>query len=370
MRQHFDVLIIGSGAAAYAAAIYARRYNLIVGIVEKSFGGYTAVAGIIENYPGAPKMNGFDLMGKMKAQAVDELGAEIIEGEATIVKNEYHCFEVKLQADPSHPTGLRSPKPQAADVILQAKTLILATGMEHRSLNLPREAEYKAKGVHYCATCDGPVYKGKLVAVVGGGDSAVKSANQLVDMGASHVTLIVREDNVDRAEPINRDRLMERVAAGTVTVLYGTEVTEYLGGPPLQAIRLSSNPSQPPLASRGGGATFPPLGARGGEGELPVSALFIEIGSVPRNALAKELGVILNQRGEIHVDPVTMTTNVDGVFACGDVTDASGVFKQIVTGAAQGAIAATSAYKDISQHGRACDMHAVAVTPPMLPAVT
>lgn len=346
----YDVLIIGSGAAAYAAAIYARRYNLSVGIVEKSFGGYTAVAGIIENYPGTPKMDGFELMQKMQSQAVEELGAEIIEGEATIVKNEYHCFEVKLPA--------ASSQPQAENTILQAKTLILATGMEHRILNLPREAEYKAKGVHYCATCDGPVYKGKRVAVVGGGDSAVKSANQLSDMGASHVSLIVREDNVDRAEPINRDRLMKHVKAGKIDILYGTEITEYLGGPPLEGVRLHRFVS-PPLTE----------GGQGGVDTLDVRAVFIEIGATPRTALAKELGVILNQRGEVHVDPLTMATNVDGIFACGDVTDASGAFKQIVTGASQGAIAATSAYKDISQHGRACDMHAVAIAPPMLPAV-
>lgn len=336
-----DVLIIGSGAAAYAAAIYARRYNLSVGIVEKVFGGYTAVAGVIENYPGTPKIDGFELMEKMKTQAVSELGAEIVEGEASLVKNEYHCFQVRTQN--------AERKTSDDDLLLQAKTLILATGMEHRTLNLPRENEYQAKGVHYCATCDGPVYKGKRVAVVGGGDSAVKSANQLVDMGASHVTLIVREDNVDRAEPINRDRLTERVNAGNATILYETEVTEYLGGPPLQGLKLSKS--------------------NAGSDTLDVVAVFIEVGALPRNALAKELGVIVNQRGEVHVDPITMATNVDGVFACGDVTDASGSFKQIVTGAAQGAIAATSAYKDISQHGRACAMHAVAIPPNILPAV-
>ncbi len=349
----YDVLIIGSGAAAYAAAIYARRYNLSVGIVEKSFGGYTAVAGIIENYPGTPKMDGFELMEKMKQQAVGELGAEIIEGEATLVKNEYHCFQVQSSEGRVQSSG-------KGKLLLQAKTLILAMGMEHRTLKLPREAEYQAKGVHYCATCDGPVYKGKPVAVIGGGDSAVKSANQLADMGAAHVSLIVREENVDRAEPINRDRLMERVAAGKISILYETEVREYLGGPPLQGVRLNKTVS-PPLAE----------GGRGGVSDtINLNAVFIEIGAIPRNALAKELGVILNQRGEVHVDPITMATNVDGVFACGDLTDASGSFKQIVTGAAQGAIAATSAYRDISQHGRACEMHAVAVPPPMLPAVT
>lgn len=341
--KSFDVLIIGSGAAAYSAAIYARRYNLTVGIVAKLFGGYTAVAGVIENYPGTPNIDGFELMERMKKQAVDWLGAEVIEGEAAIVKNEYHCFAIAV--DSRQATGDRSK-----EMVLQAKTLILATGMEHRTLSIPREAEYRARGVHYCVTCDGPVYKGKPVAVVGGGDGAVKGAVQLVDMGVSHVTLIVREDNVDRAEPINYDRLMERVTAGKVTILYSTEVREYLGGPPLAGVRLSRTHDE--------------------RDTLDVAAIFIEIGAVPRNALARELGVTLNARGEVRVDPVTMVTNVDGVFACGDVTDASGSFKQIVTGAAQGAIAATSAYRDISVHGRACNMHAVAIPPNILPTVT
>lgn len=336
--KSFDILIIGSGAAAYAAAIYARRYNLATGIVEKSFGGYTAISGVIENYPGTPKIDGYELMRAMRKQAVDDLGTEVIEGEAAIVKNEYHCFEVRTQN-----------AERRTDVILQAKTLIIATGMEHRTLNLPREAEFTARGVHSCATCDGPLYRGKSVAVVGGGDSAVKSANQLVDMGAARVFLVVREDNVDRAEPINRDRLTAHVASGKAVRCFGTAVAEYLGGPPLTGIRLSK-PCD-------------------GNETLDVAAVFIEIGSKPRSALAKELGVILNERGEVHVDPVTMATNVDGVFACGDVTDASGAFKQIVTGAAQGAIAATSAYRDISQHGRACTMHAVAIPPNMLPTI-
>lgn len=335
----YDVLIVGSGAAAYAAATYARRYNLTVGMVQKMFGGETATAGMIENYPGFQAIDGFALMEAMREQAT-ALGAEIIDGEAMVVKNEYHCFEVRIE------TGDVRPENR---VFLQAKTLIVATGMEHRTLGLPREAAFKTKGVHHCVTCDGPVYRGKRVAVVGGGDSAVKGVNQLADL-ACEVFLIAREANVDRAEPVNRDRLMERVSSGKVHLLLGTEVREYLGGPPLTGVRLSQRFD--------------------GKDTLEVAAVFLAIGAVPRNELAKTLGVRLTKRGEVHVDPATMATNVDGVFACGDVTDASGSFKQIVTGAAQGAIAATSAYKDISQHGHACPIHAVAVPPDMLPAVT
>ncbi|MDO8425637.1 MAG: FAD-dependent oxidoreductase [bacterium] len=337
-QQSFDLLIIGGGAAGYSAAMYARRYRLSVGVVEgKQFGGYTALAGVIENYPGVLQANGLELVQNMKRQAVDALGAVVIDGEATAVTGERHCFEVTVEG-----------------VVHHAKTLIIATGMEHRTLGLPREEEFRQRGVHFCATCDGPVYAGKRVAVVGGGDAAVKSANQLVDMGAAQVSLIVREDVLGNVEPINRERLEERVASGVVAVLYNSEVVEYLGGPPLSGVRLRV-------------AVLPSLQ----EGDtLAISAVFIAIGAVPRTALAEQLGVRLTARGEIDVESETMQTNVDGVYAAGDVCDAAWGFKQTITSAAQGAIAATSAYRDVTVHGgSACSMHAIALPPGALPAV-
>ncbi|MDO8462927.1 MAG: FAD-dependent oxidoreductase [bacterium] len=333
-QQPYDLLIIGGGAAGYAAAIYARRYNLSVGLIEgPTFGGYTALAGVIENYPGVPQADGFELMRNMRQQAVEELGTEIIEGEASAVTGARHCFSVTV-----------------GDATYAAKTLIFATGMEHRKLGLPQEEEYERRGLHYCPTCDGPVYAGKPVAVVGGGDSAVKSANQLADMGASRVVLIAREDNVDRAEPINRDRLDARVRAGKVTVFYENEVIAYLGGPPLSGVHLKQ-----------------PVD---GEDRLDVAAVFIAIGSVPRSALAVSLGVRTDEHGEIDVEAETMATNVEGVYAAGDVADAAWGFKQTVTSVAQGAIAATSVYRDLGEHAAiACAMHAVAIPAAALPAV-
>lgn len=330
----FDVLIIGGGAAGYSAAIYARRYGLTVGIVEGVlYGGYTALAGTLENYPGARAVDGATLMQTMRAQAVEDLGAVAIEGEATAVTGERHCFTATV-----------------GDAAVEGKTLILATGTEHRMLGLPREGEYRQRGVHVCATCDGPVYAGKVVAVVGGGDSAVKSANQLADMGAAHVYLIVREDNADRAEPINRERLDARVREGRITVLYENEIVAYLGGPPLTGVRLRA----------------PVDGAE----TLDVRAVFVAIGSTPRSGLARTLGVRLTERDEIDVEAETMRTNVDGVYAAGDVCDAAWGFKQTITSAAQGAIAATSAYKDLGAHAAtACPMHAMALPPAALPAV-
>lgn len=318
--KYYDTIIVGGGAAAYAAAIYAGRYNVKTLLVERDFGGETALAGVIENYPGFKAVDGFELMKGMKEQTT-ALGVEIVDGDVQLLKNEYHCFQVKI-----------------GNETYQGKTVIVATGMEHRKLGIPREDELKGKGVHYCVTCDGPLFKGKKVGIVGGGDSAVKGANQLSDMGAEHVYLFVREDNVNRAEPINRDRLKEKK---NVTVLYTTEVKELIGEKLLESIRISKKFQ--------------------GKDIVELRGLFVAIGAIPRGELPKQLGVTFDQRDQIDVDPRTMKTNVDGVFAAGDITNASGSFKQIVTGAAQGAIAATSAYLDIQTHPNVCELHAVPV---------
>ncbi len=314
----YDTIIIGGGAAAYSAAIYAARYNLKTLLIQKVFGGETLLAGVIHNWPGAGKdgIDGFDLMQKMKEQAVDT-GVEIVDGVADLVSQKRHCMTVKV-----------------GDVEYVGMTLILTVGMEHRTLGLDREDDFKGNGVHSCATCDGPLYKGKKVAVVGGGDSAVKTANQLLDMGVVHVFMIVREDNLDRAEPANLDELKAR---SEVSYVYNNEVTAFSGDKKVAGVTLKE-------------------GFEGSK-ELALDAVFVEIGSLPRADLAKQLGTDFDERGQINVDPYTMATDIDGVFAAGDVTNASAGFKQIVTASAQGAVAATSAYKDTKEHADMCLQH-------------
>lgn len=315
--KSYDTIIIGGGAAAYAAGIYAKRYEMSVLLIEEEPGGETALAWTVENYPGFKSIDGFELMQKMMEQAKD-LGVEVVEGKATLVKNQHHCFQVSVDQE-----------------TYQGKTIILATGSARRKLGLPREDELKGKGVHYCMTCDGPIYKGKIIAIAGGGDAAVKAGNLASEYG-NQVYLIVREDNLKRAEPINLERLQKK---SNVKIIFKTEVKEIVGEKFLSGVKLAS-----------------------GE-ELATDALFVEIGAIPRVDLAKELEVKLDERGYIDADPRTMLTNVDGVFAAGDVTNATGAFKQIVTGAAQGAIAATSAFKDLGDHGRdVCELHARPVT--------
>lgn len=316
----YDTIIIGGGAAAYSAAMYASRYNLKVLIIQENYGGYTATSGKVENYPGFKTIDGYDLMEKIKEHALS-YKVDVTEGKAEVVSDNYHCFEIK-----------------AGKKTFNGKTIILAMGMEHRKLPAAGAENLENKGVHYCATCDGPLYKGKIVAVVGGGDSAVKAGNQLVDMGAKKVYMIAREKDLSRAEPVNLEQLQKKIKAGKAVVLSEMEIREVLGKNKVEAIKLSRKWQ--------------------GKDELKLNGIFVEIGSVPRGELPKKLGVRLDAHGQIDVDPRTCETSVDGVFAAGDASNASGAFKQIITAAAQGALAATSAYKDASEHGGACLYHA------------
>ena len=318
--KYYDTLIVGGGVSAYSAAMYGARYNLKVLLIQENYGGYTATSGKVENYPGFKSIDGYDLMEKIKEHALS-YKVEVAEGKAEVVSNNYHCFEIK-----------------AGKKTFNGKTVILAMGMEHRKLSAVGAERLENKGVHYCATCDGPLYKGKIVAVIGGGDSAVKAGNQMADMGAKKVYMIVREGDLSRAEPINLKRLDEKIKSGKVMVLPETEISEALGKNKVEAVKLSKEWK--------------------GKNELKLDGLFVEIGSVPRGELSKSLGVRLDSRGQIDVDPRTGATSIDGVFAAGDACNASGAFKQIITAAAQGAIAATSAYKDVSEHGGACLYHA------------
>ena len=155
--MNYDLIIIGSGAAGLSAALYAGRYRMKTLVIGDAFGGYTSIAGPIENYPGYMKIDGFDLMMNMKAQ-VEGVGNEVMDDRVVdMKKQESGCFTVTTASGKEY----------------FSNTLIVATGTEHRRLGLPNEKELTAKGVHYCVTCDGPVYTGKIIAMVGGGDASV-----------------------------------------------------------------------------------------------------------------------------------------------------------------------------------------------------
>ena len=315
--QVYDTIIIGGGAAGLSAAIYAGRYLMKTLVVEgHEPGGETAVAWIIENYPGVPKVDGFDLIQIMRGQA-KEVGTAVAPEAAKSVTVRNHCFTIVGESGQEY----------------YGKTLVFAHGSRRRRLGLPREKELLGRGVSYCVTCDAPLYKNKTIAIVGGGDASVKGAI-LAAQYAAKVYLIVREAKLN-AEPANYEVFKQKQ---NIEVLYETEVTEIVGETALAGVVLSRSYQ--------------------GNSRLNLGGLFIEIGAEPNTALPQSLGVAVDAQGFVVVDPM-MKTNIDGVYAAGDITNATGSFKQDIVAASQGAIAATSAYRDLGIHGgQACVVHA------------
>ena len=304
------VLIIGAGPAGYTAAIYAARANLApVLVAGLQPGGQLTITTDVENYPGfAETIQGPWLMEQMAAQAA-HVGTEII-------------YDIITKVDFS------GPKFRAwsdAGVEFEADAVIIATGAQARWLGLDSEAAYQGAGVSACATCDGFFYRGKRVAVIGGGNTAVEEALYLTHH-ASHVTLVHRRDTF-RAERILQDRLF---ANPKISVIWDHAVDEILGG------------GQPPVVT---GLRLKNV-RTGAMQELPVDGVFIAIGHSPTTSVFAGQ-VKTDSEGYIVTRPGTTETSVPGVFAAGDVQDK--IYRQAVTAAGTGCMAALEAEKFLAQ---------------------
>ena len=304
----YDVIIAGQGAAAYSAALYAARYQMNSLVIGEIFGGETAIGGLIENYPGQPEIDGFDLMMKFREQ-VEKYDVPVIDDKVTDLEKEGSNWKITTSQSENY----------------YSSTVIWAIGRERRKLNLDHEEDWIGKGVSYCSTCDAPLHRDNVVAVVGGGSAAVEGAI-LLSRYAEQVYIVYRRGKFTRPEPVNVDRLHH---TNNIDQVMNTNVIGLKGEMGLTGIVLDNE--------------------HNGTTELDLDGLFIEIGADPRVDTPKKLGVDLNDMEEIKVDK-HMSTNIQGFFAAGDVTDASGNLKQTVTAAAQGAIAATTAYQDIINH--------------------
>ena len=306
--QTYDVVIAGQGAAAFSAGMYAARYQIKPIIIGETFGGETAIGGLIENYPGYPEIDGFDLMMKFRESA-DKYDVPVVDDKVISISKSGNCFEINT----------------AGDNKFLAVSVILAVGRERRTLNLQHEEEWTGRGVSYCSVCDAPLHRGNTVSVVGGGDSAVKGAS-LLSKYAEKVYIIYRKDSFTRPEPVNLRHLEE---SQNIEAIFNTNVIGLKGVDGLQSIVLDRK--------------------HNGMNEIEVDGIFIEIGADPRIDLAKQLNIELNDIDEIVVDKMGRT-NVNGIMAAGDVTDASGDLKQTITAASQGALAATASYEWVSAH--------------------
>ncbi|MHA1193743.1 MAG: NAD(P)/FAD-dependent oxidoreductase [Promethearchaeota archaeon] len=240
LEKTYDLIVLGGGPTAIACAIYAARFAMDVLIVGKVFGGLIATTDIVENYPGITSISGQGLM-EMFKNHMNSLSIPYISDEIRSIENveDYFVLHSFFQK-------------------FKAKSICIATGSERRKLGVPGEDEFAGKGVSYCATCDGPFYKDKVVCVIGGSDSAAKEALFLAQ-NVKKVYIIYRKEEI-RAEPINKKR-------------------------------------------------------------LEVDGVFIEIGSIPNSVIAQRIGIKTNEKGEIIINRKS-ETNIPGIFAAGDVADA------------------------------------------------
>ncbi|MFC1721455.1 NAD(P)/FAD-dependent oxidoreductase [Patescibacteria group bacterium] len=297
-----DVIIIGTGAAGYTAAIYAQRYGLKPLLIGETPGGTAVNAFKIENYPGFPSITGIELMDKFRAHA-EGLKVEIVDMKVDKIEPKGDSFVVATSDGNTH----------------EAKTVVLALGTVRRKLGVPGEKELDGKGVAYCATCDAPFFKDKTVAVVGGSDAATMAA-MLLTQYAPQVYIIARGDHL-KGEPIWIKRVEK---SNQVEVILNTNVTKVNGDKMVESIELDK-PYQ-------------------GKDKLELQGVFIEIGAEPASELAEQLNLDLNEGKRIKVDNL-QATSLPGVYAAGDITNKTGRFEQIINSAYQGAQAAYSAFQ-------------------------
>lgn len=308
MEKIYDMIVVGGGPGGYTAALYGARAGLDVLVIERmSVGGQMALTGDIDNYPGFDEgIDGFTLGMRMQAGA-ERFGA----------KTEYASV---TELVPGTPITVRT---DAGDYL--SRTVVFATGAYPRKLGIPEEESLVGQGIHYCAHCDGRFYKGKTVAVVGGGNSAAEDALYLSHL-ASKVYLIHRRDEL-RADKIYKIALE---GAENVEILYNSTVASLVHDERVRSLRISST-------------------VGGGESEIEIDALFVSVGRVPESALLDGIAE-LDPSGYVVADETTRTT-AEGIFAVGDVR--TKVLRQVITAAADGATAAYYAEKYISSSEKA-----------------
>ncbi|MFM1817303.1 MAG: Alkyl hydroperoxide reductase subunit [Pseudomonadota bacterium] len=302
-KEPFDVLVVGGGPAGAAAAVYAARKGIRVGVAAERMGGQTNDTMAIENYISVLETDGPKFSAALEAQ-VRHYGVDIM------------GLQRAAQLMPAGPDGLVQIQTESG-ATLKAKTVILSTGARWRNVNVPGEAEYKNKGVAYCPHCDGPLFKGKRTAVIGGGNSGIEAAIDLAGI-VEHVTVI------EFAEQLKADAVLvaKLNSLPNVTVHTNAQTTEITGdGSKVNGIRYKDR-------------------ATGAEHHVALEGVFVQIGLVPNTEWLKGT-VELSKFGEVMVD-AKGHTNVPGVFAAGDCTTVP--YKQIVIAAGEGAKAALSAF--------------------------
>ncbi len=313
-NNQYDFIIIGAGVAGLAAGMYGGRLglkSLVLGTSSSSelpIGGVITTTNVVENYPGFIRLTGTELADKIRDHALD-------------YKELVSIKEEKVQNVEKSKSGFSAKTDKA---VYLGKTILFATGTKWKKLpdTVKGSREFENRGVCYCAICDGPLYRNRTLAVVGGSDSAAKDA-LLLSEHAKKVYIIYRGEKI-RPEPINLQRIEQNKK---IEVINNTNVLEIKGKQCVESVVLDK--------------------AYLGKKELLLDGVFVAIGHIVLSELAKPLGVNLNEKSEIIINHKTSETNIAGVFAAGDVADKQ--FKQAITGVAEGCTAAFSAYEYINK---------------------
>jgi len=300
----YDLIIVGAGPAGITAGIYAARKRMDFLIITKDLGGQATWSGDIENYTGYQFITGPELVGKFE-EHLRKHGIKLNENEEVVqLRRKDNLIEVKSNKD-----------------AYLSKTVIIASGKRSKELGIPSEAEFKNRGLTYCATCDGPLFADRDVAVVGGGNSALDATLQLINI-ANHIYLINIAHELT-GDPIMGEKIKK---SEKVSILNNTRITRVIGEKMVTGIGIREETGSPDK-----------------EKNLDVQGVFVEIGLIPNSEFAE--GVDKNENGEIMVD-CRNRTNITGVFAAGDVTNVPG--KQIIIAAGEGATATLEAFRHIA----------------------
>lgn len=302
----YDLIIIGGGPAGITAGIYAARYRLKILMITKDFGGQVAKKAVpIENYPGFKEISGMELIQKFK-EHLDKFKIDVEMDSVLKIKKNNGNFQVFTQNQKQ----------------FESKTVIIASGADPRPLKVQGENEFVGRGVSYCTTCDAPLFKDKIVAVIGGGNSGFEAAINLARWAKKIYIL-------EYGEKVIADIENQELAKQTqkVEIITNAALKEIRGDKFVNSIIYQNRKT-------------------GQDEELKVEGVFVEIGSLPASSFARDL-LELNEKGEIKVDFETFKTKTPGLFAAGDVN--MGWFKQIVTAAGEGAKAALAAAEYIRQ---------------------
>ncbi len=303
----FDVIIIGGGPAAAAAAVYTGRKRLNTLLITEEFGGQSVVSDNIENWIGTKTVTGLKLAEMFEQHIRTQETVEIRSPEraSKVIEINGHGFEVETDQG-KYPT----------------QTVLVTTGGRRRKLNVPGEVEFSGKGVAYCSTCDAPLFKGKNVAVIGGGNAGLEAVVDLFPY-ATQIYLLHRGDAL-KGDPLTQEEIRKN---SKVAIMLNTETQEVLGEKFVKSLRFKNNKTSEVK-------------------QIEVEGVFVEIGSVPNSEIVKGL-VELNQFGEIIIDHKTGRTSKSGIWAAGDVTDDP--YKQNNISAGDAVKAALNIYEYVSK---------------------